>query len=190
MPNLNVQDTRDTLTSDQTGRAAFAFKFKRQLVKPPRRGPLGPDRPTMRQIREAVKNSETLPSLFHVVPWNYLWLSNKTPFKYRTWYWSHRGWTLLYTSKHRIDYEACKNHDVDPKSQPRGCIVGIVDLKDVRGERGLDDYELVPGKRLFFKNPIPYKPPQGAIRTFRVPISVVAKELKKIGIDPKTLVSR
>ena len=38
-----------------------------------------------------------------------------------------------------------------------------------------------------FKTPVPFKPRPGSITIMRVPIELVAEELKKVGIDPKKL---
>ena len=118
---------------------------------------------TRHQNYSARKAFATMPALPNQIPWNYLWLRRLIPYKYRTWYWSHRGWVLLYNSKYKINYEACEDYGVNPKLQPRGCIVGIVELKDVRGEAGCD-YEFVPGKRIIFKTRTRTKSPAGITR--------------------------
>ena len=46
-------------------------------------------------------------------------------------------------------------------------------------------YEFKNLKR--FKNPVPFKPPQGAVRLFNVPVSVVAEALKEVGISLKEM---
>ena len=117
--------------------------------------------------------------------------------------------TLLYTSTSTAR-DVAEYHDLDPKSAPRGVLVGVGELAPVRKltreehrqiidefyahqfearfiepSDGLYRYEFKNLRR--FKNPVSFKPPQGAVRTFKVPLRVVAKALKRVGIDPNRL---
>jgi len=38
-----------------------------------------------------------------------------------------------------------------------------------------------------FKRPIQFRPPKGAVRTFKVPVGLVARALRGVGVDPRTL---
>lgn len=168
---------------------------------------------TKAQTRKAAEAFQTIPALPNIFPFNELLLGKgglKLSAKTREWKWDHTGPVLLYTSKGRIAWEIADAHKLDPSNFQLGAIVGIGWLLPVRpntadeafqietefGNGQLPDewsaayfrYEFINLRT--FKNPVVWTPPKGAIRTFRVPISVVAKELKKIGIDPKTLTNR
>lgn len=124
--------------------------------------------------------------------------------KTRTWKWNHIGWTLFYTSRSRIVTSVVKAHNLDPKEfkNTMGCLVGIGYLLPVRAntqkeirqiERefngrgpkevyaGWARYEFKPFYR--FDKPIPFMPPRGAVTTFKVPVSLVARELKRLKIS-------
>lgn len=152
----------------------------------------------------------TIPALPNIFPFNELLLGKggvKLSAKTREWKWSHVGPVLLYTSKCRIAWEVADAHKLDPKNFQLGALVGIGWLLPVRPNTADEVFQIetefgngqLPdewGAAYFryefanlrtFKNPVLWTPPKGAVRTFRVPISVIAKELKKISIDPKNL---
>jgi len=147
-------------------------------------------------------NGKTIPAFPNSFPYNELLLRGKLSAKTRTWRWSHTGLTLLYTSTSTAR-DVAEAHDLNPKDAPRGVLVGVGELVPVREltdaeadqiEREFDNdtgtvsigagawrYEFKNLKR--FKRPVPFKPPQGAVRLFNVPVSVVAKALKEIGVS-------
>ena len=147
-------------------------------------------------------NSKTIPAFPNSFPYNELLLRGKLSAKTRTWRWSHTGLTLLYTSTSTAR-DVAEAHGLDPKNTLRGVLVGVGELVSVREltdaeaeqiEREFDNdtgtvsigagawrYEFKNLKR--FKKPVQFKPPQGAVRLFNVPVSVVAKALKEIGVS-------
>jgi hypothetical protein len=120
------------------------------------------------------------------------------------WMWRHTGWTLFYTSKSRIAVPAVQLYselNLKEKMDTLGCLVGIGWLLPVtqnteKQMRQLEKefnnggpimiwpgylrYEFKPFYR--FMEPIPHAAPRGAVNTFKVPVSVVAKELERLGI--------
>ena len=147
---------------------------------------------------------KTIPAFPNVFPYNELLLTRALSAKTRTWRWNHTGLTLLYTST-GTDKDVAKAHFLDPKDAPRGVLVGVGELIPVRGltkqehRKIIDEFYaqqfdarlIEPRNDLFrykfqnlkrFKKPIPFKPPKGAMRTFKVPVSLVRKSLREIGI--------
>ena len=138
-----------------------------------------------------------IPALPNWFPYNELLLSGKLSAKTREWRWGHTGPTLLYTSVGTAD-EVARAHKLDPKEFPRRVLVGIGDLVPVRvlteAEVRQIEREFGNGRRLAsvwagvyryefrnlrrFAKPIPFTPPRGAVRTFRVPTSVVASAFR------------
>ncbi|MBI2121666.1 MAG: hypothetical protein HYT98_00950 [Candidatus Sungbacteria bacterium] len=147
-------------------------------------------------------NGKTIPAFPNSFPYNELLLRGKLSAKTRTWRWSHTGLTLLYTSTSTAR-DVAKAHGLDSKNTLRGVLVGVGELVPVREltdaeaeqiEREFDNdtgtvsigagswrYEFKNLKR--FKKPVPFKPPQGAVRLFNVPVFIVAKALKEIGVS-------
>lgn len=131
--------------------------------------------------------------------------------------WNYRGPVLLYTSKGRYHHVPAMAYGLNPHNFPRGVIVGVANVVDSRlltqNERlqmlcnfnkitlaqaekissWTDEYiEPLPfgvflGGIKRFKKPVPYKPKPGAIGIMRVPVKLVAKALKEVGINPKSL---
>lgn len=143
----------------------------------------------------------TIPVLPNRYPYNELLFSGKLSAKTRTWKWNHTGLTLLYTSK-RKDNEIVNLHNL-PENHESGLIVGYGYLKPVRfnSDEELEqiNYEFGNGslpKTIYaawyryefenlvkFSDPIPFKPPKGAVSVFRIPIEMVIDyipELQKI----------
>lgn len=147
-------------------------------------------------------NGQTIPAFPNSFPYNELLLLGKLSAKTRTWRWNHTGLTLLYTSQSTA-HDVAEAHGLNSKDTARGVLVGVGELVPVREltyaeagqiEREFDNdtgtvsiyagpwrYEFKNLKR--FKKPVPFKPPQGAVRLFNVPVSVVAKALKEIGVS-------
>lgn len=152
-------------------------------------------------MKNAVKE-RTIPAFPNSFPYNELLLTGRLSAKTRTWRWNHTGLTLLYTSTSTAR-EVAAAHGLSSRNAPRGILVGVGELFPVREltneerdqiEEEFDNgtgmviigagtyrYEFRNLKR--FKKPVPFKPPRGAVRLFNVPVSVVAKELKKIGVS-------
>lgn len=146
--------------------------------------------------------AKTIPAFPNSFPYNELLLSGKLSAKTRTWRWGHTGLTLLYTSTSTAR-DVARAHGFDPRSAPRGILVGVGELLPVRELTNKEAMQIggefdngtgtvrigFGGWRYEFKNlrrfkqPVPFKPPQGAVRLFNVPISVVAKALKQIGVS-------
>lgn len=153
-------------------------------------------------MKKSVKE-KTIPAFPNSFPYNELLFSGKLSAKTRNWRWKHSGLTLLYTSTSTAQSVA-EVHGLDPKKSPRGILVGIGELVPVRE---MTDAEIVQVEREFdnggstvtgvyagiyryefrnlkrFKEPVPFKPPRGAVRLFNVPVSVVTKALKEIGVS-------
>lgn len=145
---------------------------------------------------------KTIPAFPNSFPYNELLLTGKLSAKTRTWRWRHTGLTLLYTSTSTAR-DVARAHGLDPRNTPRGVLVGVGELVPVREltraeaqriEREFDNdtgtlrigagawrYEFKNLRR--FKQPVPFKPPQGAVRLFNVPASVVIRALKQVGIS-------
>ncbi|MBI2035751.1 MAG: hypothetical protein HYT12_03680 [Candidatus Liptonbacteria bacterium] len=153
-----------------------------------------------------VQSGKTIPAFPNSFPYNELLLSGKLSAKTRTWRWGHTGLTLLYTSTSTAR-EVASAHGLNPKGTPRGVLVGVGELVPVRKltyaeakriEREFDNntgtvsigagawrYKFKNLKR--FKKPVPFKPPQGAVRLFNVPVTVVARALKEVGVSTSNL---
>lgn len=121
------------------------------------------------------------------------------------WTWKHTGWTLFYTSKSRIVTSVINSYaelNLRDNLDTCGCLVGIGYLLPVtlntprqmtqltrefnNGKRGpiwpgYNRFEFKPFYR--FQKPIVYTAPRGAVNTFKVPVDVVATELKRLGIE-------
>lgn len=150
-------------------------------------------------------NGKTIPAFPNSFPYNELLLRGKLSAKTRTWRWSHTGLTLLYTSTSTADgVVSAHGLKEEAKKAPRMVLVAVGELQPVReltdkesrqiykefrnGKRttwgpgtGVYRYEFKNLKR--FKRPVSFKPPQGAVRLFNVPVSFVAKALKEIGVS-------
>lgn len=151
------------------------------------------------------KKIKTIPAFPNWFPYNELLLSGKLSAKTRDWRWKHVGLTLLYTSTNTDDAVVdAYGLQAQVKTSPRMVLVGVGELLPVRPltrrERrqiyrefrnnkrvswgpgtGCYRYEFKSLKR--FREPIPFKPPHGAVRTFRVPVSTVKQALKEVGIE-------
>ncbi|MEX1061763.1 MAG: hypothetical protein WEC39_01470 [Patescibacteria group bacterium] len=147
--------------------------------------------------------SRKIPAMPNSFPFNELLLKGMLSAKTRNWRWSHSGLTLLYTSTSTAS-EVAKAYGLDPKLARRGVIVGAGELVSVRelskkearqieqefsngssklaAVAGLYRYEFRNLKR--FRKPIPFRPPRGAVRTFNVPLAVVADALEEVGMSP------
>lgn len=121
------------------------------------------------------------------------------------WMWKHEGWTLFYTSKSRIATPVVKAYHklkLEDCMDTLGCLVGIGWLLPVtiNSDRQMKQlvrefnngrsgpiwpgylrYEFKPFYR--FSKPIQYAAPRGAVNTFKVPVEVVAAELKRLKIE-------
>lgn len=139
--------------------------------------------------------TETIPALPNRFPYNELLLLGKLSAKTRNWRWGHTGLTLLYTST-STDPWVARAYGLDPRAFPRMVLVGMgyllpvrpntpAEIKQIEREfangggyrhptigAGIYRYEFRDLMR--FAEPIPFRPPQGAITTFRVPASLVA----------------
>lgn len=139
-----------------------------------------------------------LPNSF---PYNELLISGKLSAKTRDWYWKHHGPTVLYTSTSTAR-EVARAYNMDPKKFPRMVVVAIGDLLPVKvttdREVNRIEKEFGNGRKIGvragcfiykfknikrFKKPVPFKPPRGAVRTFKVPLKIVARALKEVGIE-------
>ena len=142
-----------------------------------------------------------IPALPNRFPYNELLLMELLSAKSRSWYWSHTGLTLLYTST-GTEKVVANAHGFDWRCAPRKVIVGVGELLPVRPftRREVRQFERECGngrdvgitafpwrfeftnlKR--FRTPVPFQWPSGAITTCRVPISVVASALKEVGVS-------
>lgn len=152
---------------------------------------------------------KTIPVFPNVYPYNELLFSGRLSAKTRTWRWHHTGLTLLYTSRRTEDSVVCAHGlEKNAKEAPRMVLVGVGELQPVRELTGKESKQIykefrngkktswgpgAEGYRYEFKNlkrfkrPVPFKPPRGAVRTFNVPIKIVARALKDIGIDPRKI---
>ena len=150
---------------------------------------------------------KTIPALPNSYPYNELLLSGKLSAKTRSWRWKHTGLTLLYTSTSTVR-EVAEAHGLEEEAKvaPRMVIVGCGELVTVRKNTSAELRQLAneflnhqfvarmvdpldPSFRYEFKNllrfrtPVPFRPPQGAVRTFGVPIGVVFAALLGVGIE-------
>ena len=167
-------------------------------------------------------SERTLPAIAFVFPYHEMLLRgllNVDGFgvKTRSSNWSFRGPILLYTSNGRYHQVPAIAHNLNPNEFPRGVIVGVATLVDVKvlnnyervkmlqnfnrvdfetakhlAEIGVDYIEPLPFGLFLknikrFKKPVSFKPRQGAIGIMRVPLTQVSKALKEVGINPKTL---
>ncbi len=150
-----------------------------------------------------MKKVKTIPALPNHYPYNELLLRGKLSAKTRDWRWSHTGLTLLYTSTGTSDgVVAAHGLQKEAKKAPRMVLVGVGELQPVRKltqKEGAQIYrEFRNGKQTTwgpgtgnyryefknlrrFKNPVPFRPPQGAVRLFHVPVALVARELRRVG---------
>ena len=149
--------------------------------------------------------SKTIPAFPNSFPYNELLLSGKLSAKTRTWRWGHTGLTLLYTSTSTA-YDVAHEHELDPKDALRGVLVGVGELVPVRRLTSKEHRQIIdefynhqfaarleyPRNDLYryefknlkrFTNPVLFKPPQGAVRLFNVPVSIVAKALKEVDVS-------
>ncbi|MEA3249888.1 MAG: hypothetical protein U9Q03_06090 [Patescibacteria group bacterium] len=153
----------------------------------------------------------TVPAFPNRYPYNELLLDGKLLAKTRIWRWKHRGLTLLYTSSradHEVVLAHGLELTGFTKGIIVGC-ADLVDVRELTmGERvelfrafnniksksvarrrmRTDGNSIWPFPIGFFfedlcrfDEPIPFKPPRGAMRTFRVPIELVAEQLQKLG---------
>jgi hypothetical protein len=149
---------------------------------------------------------KTIPVFPNKFPWNELLFRGDLTAKTRNWYWKHVGWTLLYTSKSRMVYQAYSSYKLDPEKfkQTFGTIVGIGYLLPVREnteeEKEILEYQFVNGRNWIdkveagifryefdpvyrFVKPIPFTFPKGAVRTTYAPISLVELQIKRFEIS-------
>lgn len=136
-----------------------------------------------------MSNNATVPVFANRAPWNELLIRGQRRVKTLSFNWKHRGPILLYTSSNRQDdifgltYKLPKRiklADLHP-----GSIVGTANIVDVLPVEELPDsyhqhdpnlwettgqaYVVLVDNVKRFKNPIPFRPPKGAIRIFRAP---------------------
>jgi hypothetical protein len=149
-----------------------------------------------------MKDGQTIPAFPSWFPYNELLFTGRLSAKTRNWRWTHTGPTLLYTSMGTAR-DVARVHNLDPKSAPRGVLVGVGDLVQVRGCTGKEAEQIerefcnntgtvyvYAGPYLYkfnslkrFKHPVSFKPPQGAVRLFHVPLSIVREALDEIGVS-------
>ena len=157
--------------------------------------------------RKESTGEDTLPVFPNSVPYNELLLRGSLSAKTRDWRWRHVGPVLLYTSTSRAQF-VLKAHGIDLHDIPTSCLVGIGRLCPVRAtklsearrierefangqrktvsrawgepvEAGIYLYRFTDLRR--FGVPIPFKPPRGAVRTFRAPLSLVKEAIAQSG---------
>lgn len=92
---------------------------------------------TPSQQRRVIQSFATIPILPNVFPYNEMLFRgilklNGCSVKTRSWSWEHRGLTLLYTSLSRYHKIPAEAYDLNPEDFPRGAIVGVGNLVDVR----------------------------------------------------------
>ena len=143
------------------------------------------------------KNAEaTVPVMANRAPWNELVLQGQRKVKTLSFNWKHRGPILLYTSSNRVDAMGWEFYGLKKSlaDVPKGAIVGIANVVNVLAIDDLPASYFDDDPNLFettgqafvavvdgvkrFKKPIPFKPPQGAIRVFRAP----AKYMKRVTV--------
>jgi len=138
-------------------------------------------------------STATIPVMANRAPWNELVLRGRRKVKTLSFNWKHRGPILLYTSSNRVDEWGLFDYRLRMKMAdiPKGAIVGIAEVLDVIPTENIPDalvakdpnlvgstgqaYVAIVGKVKRFKTPIPFKPPQGAIRIFRAPASFLRR---------------
>lgn len=153
-------------------------------------------------LKEHPMAQKTIPALPNHFPYNELLLNGKLSAKTRTWRWKHTGLTLLYTSTSTAwDVVGAHGLEDEVHTTPRMVLVGVGELLPVRelteDERDQIDREFGNGDyigtgaadyRYEFKNlkrfvePVPFKPPHGAVRTYNVPLRIVAEALEEVGV--------
>lgn len=137
------------------------------------------------------KTEKTVPVMANRAPWNELVLRGNRKVKTLSFNLKHRGPMLLYTSSNRQDNWGFESYCLNETDLPKGAIVGFVNVLDVvptdslgaeffKADPNLYDstgqpYVAIVSEPKRFKKPIPFKPPQGAVRFFRAP----AKLLKR-----------
>ncbi len=94
------------------------------------------DSATAAQKRRAAQAFAIIPAFPNWFPFNEMLLDGilklgKYGVKSRPLPWSHRGLTLLYSSS-RVARASAEAHGYDPKTSPRGVILGVGQLVDVR----------------------------------------------------------
>lgn len=155
---------------------------------------------------------ETLPGFPNAFPYNELLFDGKLMAKTRSWAWKHRGLVLLYTSTStsRVTAKAYGlDSKKYPRCVIVG-VGELTDVRKLTREEEdklfcqfnnatpeeADEFGSFAGPSYvaplefgyFFKNlqrfkePVPFKPPKGAVSVFRVPITVVKKALQEIGV--------
>jgi len=92
---------------------------------------------TPAQQRRVIQSFATIPILPNVFPYNEMLFRgilklNGCAVKTRSWSWKHRGLTLLYTSLSRYHKIPAKAYNLNPNDFPKGAIVGVGNLVDVR----------------------------------------------------------
>jgi len=209
MPNLNIQNGRNSLTAVQKKRATLAFEKL-------------PVFPNWFPFNDMVFDG-------------YSQVGEYAGVKTRSWNWDYRGPVLFYNSL-RTAKPAVKAYGYENGPSNHKVIIGVGNLIDVRPltlaeakqmlanfnklplaevERIVRDCEeldfspenvvyrfynfgpyIAPLKIGFFfqnlnrfSNPVPFDWPAGPIKPIYIPVSKVAKELKEVGIDPKTLLT-
>lgn len=155
----------------------------------------------------------TIPAFPNRYPYNELLLDGDLDAKTRTWHWKHRGLTLLYTSSrsdHEVAFAHGLDPRDFAKGVIVGCgdLVEVRDLTDRERARLFMQFNNIKSKsvarRLMrtggnciwplpvgfffddlqrFEKPVPFSPPRGAVRTFRVSIGLVEEQLRKLGHD-------
>jgi hypothetical protein len=137
--------------------------------------------------------------------------------KTRSWNWKHRGLTLLYTSSrsdHVVSVAHGLEPQGFTKGVIVGC-ADLTEVRHLSNGEKLDLFRAFnnlpsrsAARRVMrasanaiwplpigfffedlqrFEDPIPFKPPRGAVRTFRVPIGQVEDQLRKLGHDIRQL---
>ena|SRR5208337_3496842 len=123
-----------------------------------------------KEMSTDMANTEnTVPVMANQLPWNELVFQGQRTYKTLSFNWKHRGPILLYNST-TVDREGCDAYGVpveDAKKQPKMAIVGMAVVTDVVVGEGCYLVSLAEPRR--FAEPIPFKPPAGAIRIFRAP---------------------
>lgn len=137
------------------------------------------------------KAEATVPVMANRAPWNELVLRGNRKVKTLSFNLKHRGLMLLYTSSNRQDDWGFESYCLSETDLPKGVIVGYVNVLDVvptddlpekffKADPNLFDstgqqYVAIVSEPKRFKKPIPFKPPQGAVRFFRAPASFLKR---------------
>lgn len=174
-------------------------------------------KPRRRATRKTSKTSDAIPGFPNSFPFSEMLLDGKLKLgklgvKSRKRPWNHRGLVLIYSSS-SVCRPAAEAHGYDPKTSPRGVILGVGELVDVREltqaeirsmcrqfnnttTAGMRKIMATPGRQYVvpyelgyffrklkrFKKPVPFAWPSGAVTTTKIPLSVVAKALKDVGV--------